>query len=111
MSKNKQEIITREQTIHVHKHLYNVVKKRKAKRAVKIVKKVAEQTMGTKDVRIDPEVNKYLWKQGKRNVPKRIRVKFYRKLNEDEEAKEKLYTLVTLVPVASFKGLQTKAIN
>jgi hypothetical protein len=39
-----------------------------------------------------------------RNVPFRIRVKLSRKRNEDEDAKEKLYTHVTHVQVNSFKG-------
>lgn len=42
-----------------------------------------------------------------RNVPYRMRVRLARKRNEDEDSAEKLYTLVTYVPVASFKGLMT----
>ena len=38
-------------------------------------------------------------------VAKRIRVRFERKRNEDEDAKEKLYTLVSHVPVSTFKGV------
>ena len=50
--------------------------------------------MGTKDVRIDSRLNKYLWSKGIRNVPRRVRVRLSRKRNEDEESKEALYTLV-----------------
>merc|ERR1719197_806412 len=64
--------------------------------------------MKTKDVRIDTKLNKAIWAQGVRNVPKRIRVRFSRKRNEDEDAKEKMFTLVQHVPVESFKGLQTE---
>ena len=39
-----------------------------------------------------------------RNVPYRVRVRLARKKNEDEDAANKLYTLVTWVPVDSFKG-------
>lgn len=42
-----------------------------------------------------------------RNVPYRLRVRLSRKRNEDEDSAEKLFTLVTYVPVASFKGLMT----
>jgi large subunit ribosomal protein L31e len=35
----------------------------------------------------------------------------YRKRNEDEDAKEKLYTLVTYVEVDSFKGLLTETVD
>ena len=40
----------------------------------------------------------------KRNVPFRLRVRLARKRNDDDDAKEKLYTLVSHVPVSSFKG-------
>merc|ERR1719476_907756 len=67
--------------------------------------------MGTKDVRIDTKLNKAIWAQGVRNVPKRIRVRFSRKRNEDEDAKEKMFTLVQHVPVESFKNLQTEVVR
>merc|ERR1740129_2325028 len=55
--------------------------------------------MGTKDVRIDAKLNKYVWSKGIKNVPVRVRVRLSRKRNEDEEADEKLYTLAQLVEV------------
>merc|ERR1719215_1846363 len=67
--------------------------------------------MLTKDVRIDTKLNKAIWSQGVRNVPKRIRVRFSRKRNEDEDAKEKMFTLVQHVPVESFKDLQTEIVR
>merc|ERR1719498_1171648 len=63
--------------------------------------------MATKDVRIDTSLNKFLFSKGVRNVPYRVRVKLARKRNEDEDASEKLYTLVTYEHVDTFKGLQT----
>lgn len=63
--------------------------------------------MGTQDVRVDSNLNKFIWSQGMRNPPKRVRVSLERKRNEDEESKDKLYTLVTVVHVAEFKGLQS----
>merc|ERR1740124_1154589 len=57
--------------------------------------------MLTKDVRIDTKLNKAIWSQGVRNVRKR---------NEDEDAKEKMFTLVQHVPVESFKNLQTEIV-
>merc|ERR1719355_340572 len=64
--------------------------------------------MSTKDVRIDTKLNKAVWASGIRNTPKRVRVRMSRKRNEDEDAKEKMFTLVQHVPVESFKGLQTE---
>ena len=56
--------------------------------------------MLTKDVRIDPELNKEIWKNGVRNLPTRVEIIMERKKNEDEEeGQEQMYTLVKLAPV------------
>merc|ERR1719263_510390 len=67
--------------------------------------------MSTKDVRIDTKLNKAIWSGGVRNVATRIRVRMSRKRNEDEDAKEKMFTLVQHVPVESFKNLQTENVK
>ena len=81
--------------------------------------------MGTTDVRIDPKLNQTLWSRGIKSVPHRVRVKLERaselcllvvrwnsfnvwpfyagKRNDEEGAKEKLFTYVSHVPVTSFK--------
>lgn len=77
--------------------------------------------MGTSDVRIDPRLNQAIWATGIKSVPHRMRVKLERtfqlepssslnqhsslsgKRNDDENAKEKLYTYASHVPVTSFK--------
>ena len=43
--------------------------------------------MKTKDVRIDAEVNKFIWSGGIKNIPRRVRVRLSRKKNEDNEKK------------------------
>lgn len=63
------------------------------------------------DVRIDVSLNKFLWSKGIRQVPKRVRVRLSRRVNDNEDASNKLYTLVTHVAVDSFKGLLTKKIE
>merc|ERR1711924_223831 len=81
--------------------------------AVKEVKKFAKKMMGTEDVRVDTKLNKFLWSQGIKAVPGRVRVRLARKRNDDEEAAEKLYTLCMHVPVEKFqyKGLQTQVVD
>eukprot|EP01118_Nematostelium_gracile_P001827 TRINITY_DN11893_c0_g1_i1.p1 TRINITY_DN11893_c0_g1~~TRINITY_DN11893_c0_g1_i1.p1 ORF type:complete len:116 (-),score=27.33 TRINITY_DN11893_c0_g1_i1:142-489(-) len=103
--------VTREYTINVHKRIHGLQFKKRAPRAVKEIKKFAQKAMGTEDVRVDVKLNKYIWSQGVRNVPTRVRVRLARKRNEDEDASEKMYTLVTHVPVATFKKLQTKNVD
>ncbi|OAF64938.1 hypothetical protein A3Q56_07350 [Intoshia linei] len=45
------------------------------------------------------------------NVPRRIRVRLSRQRNEDDHSNPKVFTLVTALNVASFKGLQTKEVE
>lgn len=106
-----EEVITREYTIHLHKRLHGVGFKKRAPRAIKEIRKFASKQMGTEDVRVDVRLNKFVWSQGIRNVPFRVRVRLARRRNEDEDSVHKLYTLVTLVPVDSFKGLHTENVD
>lgn len=59
-------------------------------------------------MRIDPLLNRQIWATGIRNVPRKVRVRITRKRNEDEESKEKFYSLVQYVEVDGFEGLQTQ---
>ncbi|XP_072603047.1 large ribosomal subunit protein eL31-like [Vulpes vulpes] len=101
------EVVTREYTINIHKHIHGVGFKKRAPRALKEIRKFAMKEMGTPDVHIDTRLNKAVWAKGIRNVPYRIRVRLSRKRNEDEDSPNKLYTLVTYEPVTTFKNLQT----
>ena len=82
--------------INLHRRLYKATFKRKAPTAVKQIKEHARKTMFTKDVRVDPSLNQHLWRNGVRNLDRRVNVIFERKKNEDEDAKHKFYTLVKL---------------
>lgn len=88
--------VTRPATIHLHRRLHKVTFKNKAPRAVDEIKKYAQQTMFTRDVRIDPELNQAIWRNGIRNIDRRVEVVLERKKNEDEDAKEKMFTVVRL---------------
>jgi len=84
--------------------------KNRAPRAVREIKKFAAALLNTKDVRIDTDVNRYVWNKGIRNVPFRIRVKLSRRRSEEEDAKEQFYTLVEVEDVDTFKGVTTKKV-
>ncbi|KAG6901535.1 hypothetical protein C0995_010773 [Termitomyces sp. Mi166 len=125
-----QDVVTREYTIHLHKRVHGRSFKKRAPWAVKSVVDFAQKAMGTTDVRLDPRLNQAIWAQGIKTVPHRMRLKLERafvlrllfsvsvrtdgvtgKRNDDENAKEKLYTYVSHVPVTSFKGLQTTVVD
>uniref|UniRef100_A0A2K6NY37 Large ribosomal subunit protein eL31 n=1 Tax=Rhinopithecus roxellana TaxID=61622 RepID=A0A2K6NY37_RHIRO len=93
------EVVTREYTINIHKRIHGVGFKKRAPWTLKEIRKFAMKEMGTPDVRIDTRLNKAVWAKGTRNLS--------RKRNEDEDSPNKLYTLVTYVPVTTFKNLQT----
>ena len=59
-------------------------------------------------MRVDTELNRFIWSQGIRNVPRKVRVRISRKRNEDEDAKSKFYSLVQHVQVDSFANLSTE---
>merc|ERR1712199_108192 len=112
----RQEVVTREYTINLHKRLHSSTSKKRAPRAVRAIRKFATDMMGTSDVRVHPQLNKAVWNKGVKNVPHRIRVRCERRRNDDEDAKEKLYTIVTWVavdttaPGKGFKKLQTTVV-
>ncbi|KAM7225027.1 hypothetical protein CapIbe_023004 [Capra ibex] len=104
------EMVIREYTINIHKHIHGAGFKKHAPRALKEIWKFAMKKMGTPDVHIDTRLNKAIWTKGIRNVAYQIHVQLFRKRNEDEDLPNKLYTLVTYMPVTTFKDLQTVSV-
>ena len=84
------DTVERDYTIHMDKYLHKVPFKKRAPKAIRIIRQVAQKDMGTKEVRIDTRLNKFIWNRGIRNVEKRVRVRMSRRRNEDEDAKEKV---------------------
>ena len=66
---------------------------------------------GTRDVRLDPQLNKKVWEAGIKGVPFRLRVRISRKRNDEDGAKEKLYSYVQAVNVKDPKGLHTQVVE
>jgi len=110
-TKAEKQPVTREYTIDIHKRCHGMAFKQRAPRALREIRQFAAKAMGTKDVRVDTKVNKYIWNNGIRNIPRRIRVRIQRKRSEDEEAEEQFYSVVTHVPVETFDSLVTKKIQ
>ncbi|RYO78443.1 hypothetical protein DL766_001506 [Monosporascus sp. MC13-8B] len=125
-----EQVVAREYTIHLHKRLHGVTFKKRAPRAIKEIKEFAQKAMvrqillsyikllsplsfaaGTSDVRLDPQLNKKVWEQGVKGVPYRLRVRISRRRNDEEDAKEKLYSYVQAVNVKNPKGLVTVVVE
>ena len=90
------DVKSRTTIINLHRRMYKCTFKKKAPTAVKSIKEEARRTMFTKDVRLDPTLNQHLWRNGIRNLDRKVEVVFERKKNEDEESKNKFYTLCRL---------------
>ncbi|KAL0617991.1 60S ribosomal protein L31, partial [Plecturocebus cupreus] len=89
------EMVSQEYTISIHKHMHRVGFKKHAPRELKEIWKFATKEMGIPDVCIDIRLNEAAW------------AILYRKRNEDEDSPNTLYTLITYVPVTTFKYLQS----
>ncbi|XP_006860058.1 PREDICTED: 60S ribosomal protein L31-like [Chrysochloris asiatica] len=101
------KVVTREYTININKHIHGVGFKKHDPRRREEIQKFAMKEMGTPDMLIDTRLNKAVWAKGIRNIPYHIHVWLSRKHNENEDSPNKLYTLVTNVPVTTFKNLQS----
>ncbi|KAH9881343.1 60S ribosomal protein L31 [Plenodomus lingam] len=88
--------------------VHGVAFKKRAPRAIKEIRAFAEKAM---DVRLDPQLNKKVWESGIKGVPYRLRVRISRKRNDEEGAKEKLYSYVQAVNVKDPKGLHTQVVE
>jgi large subunit ribosomal protein L31e len=62
-------------------------------------------------VRLDPQLNKEVWKQGIKGVPYRLRIRISRKRNDEEGAKHRLFSYVQAVNVKNPKGLHTVVVS
>ncbi|KAH8150819.1 uncharacterized protein LAJ45_05000 [Morchella importuna] len=107
------DVVAREYTIHLHKRIFGASFKKRAPKAIKEIKAFAFQAMGTEDVRVDPLLNKEVWKQGIKGVPYRLRVRISRRRNDEEGAKHRLYSYVQGVNVSAknTKGLNTSVVE
>merc|ERR1712060_991892 len=102
--KNKEmQPACRDYTLNLHKRLQGIQFKKRAPRAIRNIRRFAAKEMHT-----DPNVNRTIWATGIRNIPRKIRIRVTRKRNEDEDAKQKFYSLVQHVEVDSFAELQTQ---
>ncbi|KAL8656373.1 MAG: hypothetical protein Q9210_000300 [Variospora velana] len=98
------DVVSREQ-------VHGVSFKKRAPRAIKEIRDFAVKAMNTRDVRLDPQLNKKVWESGIKGVPFRLRVRISRKRNDEEGAKEKLYSYVQAVNVKNPKGLPTVVVE
>lgn len=87
--------------------MHGVGFKKHALWAFKEIQKFAMK-MGTPDMCTDTRLNAAIRAKGIRNVQHHVHVRLFRKHNKDENSPNKLYTLVTGIPVTTFKNLDSQ---
>ncbi|KAG0088498.1 60S ribosomal protein L31 [Podila epicladia] len=103
---------TIECTYHIHKFIRGRTKRKYVPHAIRAIKMFIYFKMGTKMVKLDPEVNKKVWKKGRKTIQEHIRLRFSRRVEtRDGPNKGKKYTYVDHVLVESFYGLQDVVIK
>jgi large subunit ribosomal protein L31e len=103
-----------ETTIHLSKLIKGRKFASKAPMAVKKIRAFVQKIMKTKDNRIDGSLNTFIWHQGVKGVPKRVRVRIERMVAENTDGaskRKRLYSVISHVPVSTYKGLTTKTVT
>ncbi len=108
VKKDLNKELTRDYTLNLHKRLFKIQFKKRGKRAIREIKKFAQQQMHVKDIRVDAELNHYIWKNGIRDTPNKVRIRISKKKSQDEDAREPYFCLVQNVDVEHFAGLRTE---
>jgi large subunit ribosomal protein L31e len=62
-------------SFNLHKRVFGVKFKNRASLSILELRKFAHKMMGSNNIRIDTNLNKFIWKCGSRNVPFRIRIR------------------------------------
>nr|XP_051675288.1 60S ribosomal protein L31-like [Oryctolagus cuniculus] len=101
------KVVTQKYTISIHKHIHGVSSKKHAPGTLKEIWKFAMKEMGTPDVHIDTRLSKAVWAKGISNIQYHIRMRLFRKHNENEDFPNKLCTLVTYISVTTLKNLES----
>ncbi|KAH9411835.1 ribosomal protein L31 [Ordospora pajunii] len=96
---------TVEITLNLRRIAFSVPSTRKAPGAIRRLKKEIQKYFGEKiGVVVTKELNNFVFSNGKRNIPPKIRVRVTKKTCEKDAEKQILHT--DLVIVGSFKGLK-----
>ncbi|HYZ65143.1 MAG TPA: 50S ribosomal protein L31e, partial [Nitrososphaeraceae archaeon] len=74
MSTSAEESVSRIYTINFGKALLTP-RYRRTDRVVNMIREFARKHMKTDEVKLDQELNRHVWKKGKANPPRRLRVR------------------------------------
>ncbi len=85
---NVEETIARIYTINFSK-AWLTAKHKRTDRVVNMIREFAVKHMKSSQIKIDQELNRYIWEKGKTNPPRKVRVRIVK--DEDEQVIVSLY--------------------
>jgi large subunit ribosomal protein L31e len=85
---NVEETIARIYTINLSK-AWLTPKHKRTDRVVNMIKEFAIKHMKSSQIKIDQELNRYIWEKGKTNPPRKVRVRIVK--DEDDQVIVSLY--------------------
>mmetsp|Transcript_64459 Transcript_64459/g.57935 ORF Transcript_64459/g.57935 Transcript_64459/m.57935 type:complete len:118 (-) Transcript_64459:214-567(-) len=106
--KKKSKTQAVETTIHIRRRVRNCTNHKKTPRAIKSIRRYARKMFKVRTVKMDTGLNKFIWQQGVKRPPSRVRVKFALKRLRGKGNRPCI--VASHVPVQSFKGLKSKKI-
>ena len=90
---NVEDTLARIYTINFSK-AWLTPKHKRTDRVINMIKEFATKHMKSSQVRIDQELNRYIWEKGKTNPPRKVRVRIVK--DDDEQVIVSLYEDVIL---------------
>jgi len=91
--------LERSYTIPLRREFLKVQKYKRAKKAVTAVQEFLKKHMKSDDVKIGPELNKFIWKKGVRNPPHKVKIHAVKEEN----------TVTAEIEGVEYKSLQIKS--
>jgi len=100
---------TFEQTIHLAKYVRKHSFKKRSPIGIRHIKSLGMKLTKCSEATITPELNKFIWANGVRNPPSRVRVSY--KTTRSTKDDSKVICVCELVDVTTFKKLENTAVE
>mmetsp|Transcript_18588 Transcript_18588/g.28936 ORF Transcript_18588/g.28936 Transcript_18588/m.28936 type:complete len:96 (+) Transcript_18588:1750-2037(+) len=82
--------------INLHKKLYNTKFKLRSSKAIKEIKGFVSKVLNTQKIRIDTNLNKFLWRNGPKKTVNRLKILVSKEINILEDGTGQIVAYVRL---------------
>lgn len=105
---NVEETVARIYTINFSKS-WLTPKHKRTDRVVNMIKEFAIKHMKSSQIKIDQDLNRYIWKKGKTNPPRKVRVRIVK--DEDDQVIVSLYEDIITESVSTTTDIEENDIK